>query len=156
MNSLIGTYDVKADSKGRVMIPAPLKQQLSDVLQEGFVIKRSIFASCLELYTVRQWKKITKPLQSLSRFKKEHNYFIRSFMARVRQVEIDATGRILIPKELKEFAEIDRQVVMTSLNDYIEIWSKTFYENIVQSDSENVGQLAEQIMEPHTNETNVS
>jgi MraZ protein len=54
--SLIGTYDCKADVKGRIMLPVALKGQLSPVLASGFVIKRAVFRDCLELYPMAEWQ----------------------------------------------------------------------------------------------------
>ena len=55
MNSFIGTYECKADAKGRLMVPAALKKQMSAALQDGFVLKRAVFQPCLELYPMSEW-----------------------------------------------------------------------------------------------------
>ena len=55
MQHFIGTYECKADEKGRIMLPISLKKQLSDKLKSGFVIKRAVFNSCLELYPLKEW-----------------------------------------------------------------------------------------------------
>ena len=55
MINFIGTYDCKADSKGRVMLPVALKNQMSPVINDGFVVKRSVFQPCLELSPMAEW-----------------------------------------------------------------------------------------------------
>lgn len=104
MNNFIGTYECKADAKGRVMLPVALKNQLSPVLQQGFVLKRAVFQSCLELYPMEEWNVLMQKMNKLNRFKKKNNDFIRRFTAGVKMVEVDATGRLLIPKDLVAFA----------------------------------------------------
>ena len=84
MKPLIGTHECKADVKGRVMLPSSLKK-LSGVLQDGFVLKRAVFQNCLELYPITEWNDLIEKVNSLNRFKKKNNDFIRRFTAGVRQ-----------------------------------------------------------------------
>ncbi len=104
MKPLIGTHECKADVKGRIMLPSSLKKQLSSVLQDGFVLKRAVFQNCLELYPITEWNELIENVNSLNRFKKKNNDFIRRFTAGVRLVELDSSGRFLIPKDLIDFA----------------------------------------------------
>ena len=78
MVNLIGTYECKADSKGRLMVPAALKKQLLPLLQDGFVIKRSVFEPCLELYPMEEWNAMMAKVNKLNRFRKKNNDFIRT------------------------------------------------------------------------------
>ena len=105
--NLIGTYECKADAKGRVMMSSAFKKQLSAVLQDGFVVKRSVFQPCLELYPMEEWNLMMQKINKLNRFVKKNNDFIRRFTAGVKTVEVDASGRILIPKDLCQFAGIE-------------------------------------------------
>ena len=105
MLNLIGTYECKADIKGRVMVPATLKKQLAPVAVSGFVIKRAVFQPCLELYPMEEWQLLMQKMGKLNRFKRINNDFIRRFTAGVKTVEMDAAGRLLIPKNLSSFAE---------------------------------------------------
>ena len=111
MNSLIGTYECKADAKGRFMLPAALKKQLLPVIQNGFVLKRAVFQPCLELYPMKEWEGLMQKINKLNRFKKKNNDFIRRFTAGVKVVEIDASGRLLMPKDLTVFAGILNELV---------------------------------------------
>lgn len=133
MINLIGTYECKADAKGRVMFSSAFKKQLSSVLQDGFVIKRAVFQPCLELYPMQEWNLMMEKVNKLNRFKKKNNDFIRRFTAGVRMVELDATGRILIPKDLCDFAGIQKQVVMSSSVNIVEIWDKDKYEKAIDA-----------------------
>ena len=103
LNYLIGTYECTIDVKGRIMIPVALKKQLTGVLKKGFVLKRAVFQQCLELYPISQWEQLITKVNSLNRFKKKNNDFIRRFTAGVKFIELDTSGRILIPSGFNNF-----------------------------------------------------
>ena len=146
MINFIGTYDCKADSKGRVMLPVALKNQMSPVINDGFVVKRSVFQPCLELYPMAAWNLLMEKMNKKNRFKKKNNDFIRRFSAGVKVVEIDATGRLLIPKNLVDVAGIAKEVVLSSAINIIEIWDKDSYEKVLEETAEDFASLAEEVM----------
>jgi MraZ protein len=145
LSTLIGTYECKVDAKGRLMIPAPLKKQFAS-LEDGFVLKRSVFQPCLELFPMSEWNKMMNKINKLNRFVKKNNDFIRRFTAGVKVVEIDATGRLLIPKDLIAFGQIDKDLVLSSAINIIEIWDKTLYENAIENATGDFADLAEEVM----------
>lgn len=146
MVNLIGTYECKVDAKGRLMVPSALKKQLSPMLQDGFVLKRSVFQPCLELYPMEEWDKLMARMNKLNRFKKKNNDFIRRFTAGVKTVEVDGNGRLLIPKDLVGFAGIDKEVVLASAINIVEIWDKDKYENSLDVEADDFADLAEEVM----------
>lgn len=146
MNSLIGTYECKVDAKGRLMLPVALKKQLAPELQDGFVLKRAVFQECLELYPMQEWNALMQKVNKLNRFKKKNNDFIRRFTAGVKIVEVDASGRLLIPKGLVAFASITKEIVMSSAVNIIEIWDKTKYEKAIDDATVDFADLAEEVM----------
>jgi len=146
VNSLIGTYECKADSKGRIMLPAPLKKQLMPVLEKGFVVKRAVFQQCLELYPIDEWQALMQKVNKLNRFKKKNNDFIRRFTAGVRVIEVDPTGRILIPKDLVVFADISKEIVVSTAINIVEIWDKDRYEKAIDDATGDFADLAEEVM----------
>ena len=146
MNYLIGTYDCKIDVKGRLLIPSAFKKQLAPVIPKGFVLKRAVFQNCLELYPLAQWEKLIKKVNSLNRFKKKNNDFIRRFTAGVKFIELDGNGRLLIPKDLIEFSNINRDVTLSTSVNIIEIWDKSSYEKAIADSRDDFAQLAEEVM----------
>ena len=146
MNTIVGTYECKVDSKGRLMLPVPLKKQLSVSLQEGFVLKRSVFQQCLELYPMQEWDLMMQKINKLNRFVKKNNDFIRRFTAGVRVIEIDTTGRLLIPKDLAVFASVSKDIVLSSAVNIIEIWDKELYEKAIDDSVGDFADLAEEVM----------
>lgn len=146
MNTIVGAYECKVDSKGRLMIPAPLKKQLHAGLEDGFVLKRSVFQPCLELYPMEEWNKMMQKINKLNRFVKKNNDFIRRFTAGVKVVEIDAAGRLLISKDLVGFAGIDKEIVLSSAVNIVEIWDKDKYEKSIDDTALDFADLAEEVM----------
>ncbi len=146
MDAIIGTYECKVDAKGRVMLPSPLKKQLAASLQDGFVLKRSVFQPCLELYPMAEWNVMMQKVNGLNRFVKKNNDFIRRFTAGVKVVEIDALGRMLIPKDLVGFASIAKDVVFSSAVTIVEIWDKDLYEKSISGEDLDFADLAEEVM----------
>lgn len=127
------------------MVPVALKKQMGD-LNSGFVLKRSVFQPCLELYSMEEWNKMMVKVNKLNRFVKKNNDFIRRFTAGVKVVEIDANGRLLIPKDLVVFAKIDKEIVLSSAVNIIEIWDKSLYENAIENTTDDFATLAEEVM----------
>ncbi len=146
MLNLIGTYECKADVKGRVMVPSDLKKQLAPVSGNGFVIKRAVFQSCLELYPMEEWNALMQKMNGLNRFSRKNNDFIRRFTAGVRTVEMDSTGRLNIPKDLMSFAGISKELVVSSAINIVEIWDKQKYEQAIDDAANDFADLAEEVM----------
>ena len=146
MQHLIGTYECKADSKGRIMLPVALKKQLFKKIKEGFVIKRAVFNKCLELYPIFEWELLIEKINKLNRFNKKNIDFIRRFSAGVRFIEIDSTGRLLIPKDLLKNAGITKATVISSVVNILEIWDKKLYEESISEAKINFAKLAEDVM----------
>ena len=152
MKHFIGTYECKADIKGRIMLPAPLKKQLSYSIKDGFVIKRAVFNPCLELYPLCELDKLIEKINTLNRFVKKNNDFIRRFTAGVKLLDIDSTGRVLIPKNLINHAKINKEVVVSSALNILEIWDKNLYEKSIDEATIDFASLAEQVMGDENNE----
>ena len=93
-----------------------------------------------------EWNKMMAKINKLNRFVKKNNDFIRRFTAGVKVVEIDATGRLLIPKDLIAFGQIDKDLVLSSAINIIEIWDKTLYENAIENATDDFADLAEEVM----------
>jgi MraZ protein len=146
LNSLIGTYDCKVDIKGRLMLPSGIKKQLLPILENGFVLRRSVFQPCLELYPMEEWQLLMNKMNKLNRFKKKNNDFIRRFSAGAKIIEIDTNGRLLIPKDLTVFASITKDVVISPSINIIEIWDKDKYEQAIDDATLDFADLAEEVM----------
>ena len=93
-----------------------------------------------------EWNKVVLDINKLNRFVKKNNDFIRMFTAGVKVVELDNTGRLLLPKDLQIFSGITKDVVLSSSGNMIEIWNKTSYEQVINNDNIDFASLAEDVM----------
>ncbi len=146
MVNIIGSYECKLDAKGRLTLPSGLKKQLQSIVGEGFVLKRSVFHKCLELYPMCEWNSEIAGVNKLNRFVKKNNDFIRMFMAGVKMLDMDASGRLQISKDLINFSGIKKEVVLSSSVNRIEIWDKVAYENVINNPDVDFANLAEEVM----------
>jgi MraZ protein len=149
----IGEYTCKLDNKGRVILPAAFKKQMSGSNQEKFVIKKDIFESCLVLYPMEEWDRQIKIIRKkINPYKREHNKFLRRFFKGMADVMLDANNRILIPKRLLDEIDANKEIVMAGQYGKIEIWTKDRYDKSDLGDDEFAG-MAEDIMEGLVDET---
>ncbi|WP_304342951.1 division/cell wall cluster transcriptional repressor MraZ [Chryseobacterium koreense] len=139
------TYECKIDDKGRLKLPSSLVKQLENLGGE-FVVKRSVFNSCLEVYPMESWNQRMETIGKLNRFMKQNLEFIRKYTAGLKTVEIDKAERILIARDLKCFANLEKEVVIAGMIDYFEIWDKSGYEENIKTDENDFAQLTEEIM----------
>ena len=128
-------------------MPVAIKKQLATVVSNGFVLKRGVFNPCLELYPMKEWEGVMEKVNGLNRFNKKNNDFIRRFTAGVKTVEMDQSGRLLIPKDLIKYAQISKDVVVSSTVNILEIWDKTLYEQAIDEAALDFGALAEEVMD---------
>ncbi|MDO8899478.1 MAG: division/cell wall cluster transcriptional repressor MraZ [Bacteroidales bacterium] len=127
MNYPIGEYQCKLDAKGRLMIPADFKEQLGNLADQGFVMRPGLFNTCIELYTMNDWMEKQSKLKNLSQFVKANVDLMRKYNAGAKMVKLDASGRMLIPKNLIEGGALNKEVVINALPAYMEIWDKDAY-----------------------------
>lgn len=146
MSNFLGVYECKVDAKGRLMLPSGLKKQLTPLLKEGFILKRSVFHPCLELYPMSEWNNIIGEVNKLNRFVKENIDFIRMFTTGLKVIQLDSTGRLLIPKDLIEFSGIKKNIVVSSVINMIELWDKDKYEKVINDPKIDFAELAERVM----------
>jgi len=138
VTSIVGQHDCKADAKGRIILPNSLKNKLLPFMGDDFVIKRSMDEDCLELYPGVKFDELMKKVMSHPNKGKRFRQWLRRFTAGLKDdVTIDkVTGRLQVPKNLKDFAGIEKEVVLNAADNMIEIWDKMKYE-------ENIGGMSD-------------
>jgi len=115
----MGEYNHTIDAKGRLIIPSKFREVLGD----NFVVTKGL-DGCLFVYDNTEWAAFEEKLKALPLMNKESRKFVRFFLAGAAGVEMDKQGRILIPSVLREFAALDKDVVLAGVGGHIEIWSK--------------------------------
>ncbi|HIS30122.1 MAG TPA: division/cell wall cluster transcriptional repressor MraZ [Candidatus Limivivens intestinipullorum] len=134
----MGEYNHTVDTKGRLIIPARFREELG----EEFIITKGL-DGCLFVFPQNEWQEFEKKLQGLPLTNKSARQFTRFFVAGATPCELDKQGRILLPQTLREFAGLDKDVVLTGMMNRVEIWSKEKW--IENSSYEDMDEIAEQM-----------
>lgn len=146
MTGFIGEYESTLDAKGRFLLPAAFKKQLPKGSSENFVINRG-FEKCLSLYPIKSWEPIFAEISDLNDFEPKVRQFRRYFLNGAIQVVLDTVNRLLIPKNLMEYAGLEKNIVLVSAVNKIEIWDKNKYQQFFENFSpEAFSNLAKDVM----------
>ena len=145
MPQYIGEFECKMDSKGRVTVPAGLKRQIPKESWEKLVVNRG-FDKCLVLFAKKDWLVETEKLGQLNDFNKKDRRFKRLFNSGATEVKMDSAARVLIPKKLAAYVELESDVVFYAYENKIEIWSKKLYDAEMEIDPDDFSDLAEDVM----------
>jgi len=110
------------DSKGRLIIPARFRDVLKQSTEDGLMISK--MDGALFCYTFEQWRKIEDSILNLARKSKNMRRFRRIFIGGAHECLLDKQVRILIPPTLRQYAGLNKEVVLVGVLDYFEIWAK--------------------------------
>ncbi|MBI5237182.1 MAG: division/cell wall cluster transcriptional repressor MraZ [Deltaproteobacteria bacterium] len=122
-----GRFEHLIDSKGRLSIPSRFRETLNERYDSRLVI--TTYDSCLIAYPFAEWQKLEEKVSSLPEFKKDTKAFLRFFYSSATDCAIDKLGRILIPQALRDYAKLDKDVILVGTFRHIEIWGKALWEN---------------------------
>jgi len=147
MIGFLGEYEATLDPKGRFLLPAGFKKQLPDKDSERFVINRG-FEKCLSLYPIQSWKPIFENISKLNDFEPKVREFRRYFLNGATMMELDSAGRLLVPPNLKEYARLEKDIVLVAAVNKIEIWDKNTYQQFFEKFTpESFSSLAQEVMQ---------
>ena len=144
MSFFSGEYECKVDTKSRMILPAKLKVRLPENEGNEIVLRKGIDA-CVEIVPMPEWRIIENKINKLSEFKKEEKILKRNLLRNMKLAEIDAAGRILIPKDLLVHANISKDITAIGVGNKIELWDP---ETLKSQDitMEQMGELAEKYL----------
>jgi len=149
MNGFLGEYEATLDPKGRFLLPAALKKQIAEEGNDQFIINRG-FEKCLSLYPSKNWEPIFNEVSKLNDFDPKVRAFRRYFLNGATKMELDSAGRLLVPPNLKEHAGLEKDIVLVSAVNKIEIWDKIKYQQFFETFSpESFSDLADEVMNPN-------
>lgn len=141
-NMLMGEYHHNIDDKGRLVIPTKFREELG----ESFVIARGI-EKCIYAYSMSEWEKLVNKLNTLPFTKKDARTFTRSFFSGATVCEFDKSGRINITSPLVSYAGLEKECVIIGVNDRLEIWSEERFNEFLNTNSETLEDIAENLFE---------
>ncbi len=145
MTFFTSEYESKLDAKGRLVLPSRIKAQLPEGDGNELVIRRG-FEQCLIIYPMVEFKKVFSKISSLSEFNEEYRKLQRNFLSGVVTVELDSNGRLLIPKNMLAFAQIDKDAILVGLGSKVELWNPSIYEKHQINDPGELSKLAEKYL----------
>ncbi len=153
MKTFIGDYSCRVDSKGRIMLPAAFKRQMTGPGEDRFVVKGDIFEKCLILFPVDEWERQNKIIRkNTNPFNREHGRFLRNFYRGTAEIQLDSNNRMLIPKRLLDYASIGNEVILAGQTGRIEIWASGLYRETSET-GEEFAAMAEKILGNSLSET---
>lgn len=142
----LGKTDAKLDIKGRVFLPASFRKELQGSGADRLVLRKDVFNDCLVVYPESVWNEQMDALRrKLNRWNKAHQQVFRQFVSEAEMVQLDASGRLLIPKRCLQVANIEQDVQFVGMGDTIEIWAKQNTEQPFM-DAELFGKSLEELM----------
>lgn len=138
----MGEYQHALDGKGRLFIPARLREELGD----RFIMTRGL-DRCLFVYPLAEWATLERKLKELPFTRSDARAFVRFFFAGATECELDNQGRVLIPANLRNYAGIDRETVIIGVSTRLEIWSLEVWENYSANVRDNFAEFAEKLVD---------
>jgi len=138
----MGEYQHSLDAKGRLIIPAKFREELGEIA----VMTRGL-DNCLFLFPMPEWKVLEEKLKTLPLTKATARQFVRFFFSGATECELDKQGRIMIPPSLRDYAGVDKDVVVIGVSNRIEIWSRQRWEDYMQQAESAYAEIAENIVE---------
>ena len=142
MALFLGEYQHSLDSKGSRIVPARFREGLG----ETFIVTRGL-DHCLFAYPMSEWKLIEEKLKSLPLTQSDARAFVRFFFSGATECEMDKQGRITLPLNLREYAQLDKDVVSVGVSTRVEFWSRDRWEDYVKQASESFDAIAEKIVD---------
>ena len=138
----MGEYEHQLDTKGRMIVPSKFRY----VLNERFIITRGL-DKCLFGYTLEEWQTIEEKMRTLPMTKKDARKFMRMFFSGAVEVELDKQGRINIPQNLRQYANLSKECTVIGVSNRIEIWDRETWNNFYDESEESFEDIAEDLID---------
>jgi MraZ protein len=143
---LSGAYNCTLDNKGRFRMPSELMKQLGEKAGRKFVINRAL-DECLTLYPLDVWEaEKVKVRANVDAFNPAHRRFERIYIQAAEEVELDGQDRFLVQKRFVDFAKLDKELVLATNYDRIELWDKAVYDGMMNINADDLSSLAFAVM----------
>ena len=136
---MTGEYKHSLDSKGRLFIPARLRDELGQVLYATLSMDR-----CLSVYSAQSWESLTEKVNALPYIRQRK---MRPLFAHAVRCELDAQGRILLPQNLRDWAGLVKNVTVVGCNNHAELWDSDSWHEVFEAETapENIAAVLEEL-----------
>jgi len=142
MSLFTGEYECKLDTKGRLVLPSRIKSRLPDVSGNQLVLSLGL-EPCLVLYPLVEYRKISSRVASMNEFNEELRHLQRNFFRRIAEIELDNAGRLLIPKMMAKYANLEKDIMLVGMGNRVELWNNEAYEQFIINDTAEFSKLAQ-------------
>ena len=132
MIHFLGEYEVTLDAKGRFLLPSKLLGQLPEGAATNFVINRG-FDDCLHLYPMQNWMVVSSEIEDLPDHEDDNRKLKKFFNYGMTLVDLDSVSRVLLPQNLRDYAALEKDLVLSGIGKHIEIWDKSKYHQFFDS-----------------------
>ena len=146
MSSFKGSFHYTVDNKGRINIPAKMRKNLSPEANNSFVITRG-FEQCIFVYPNDEWAKRESEIGTLMQTDPKHRHFTRMLLQYATDAELDGQYRIVLPKELIQYAHIENEVFILGAFDRIEVWNPEEFKKYLEGQQEDYLTVASKVFE---------
>jgi MraZ protein len=144
MSSFKGSFSYSIDNKGRINIPAKLRKYVSPEANDTFVITRG-FEQCVFIYPLDEWNTLEQSIRQLSTTDPKHRFYMRTLLDKAAESQLDAQARIVIPKDLLDFAKLEADVLIIGVLEHIEVWNPKVYDEYQKAQSESYEGVAQSV-----------
>jgi MraZ protein len=142
MSLFTGEFECKLDTKGRLVLPSKIKARLPEVSGNQLVISLGL-EPCLVLYPLVEYRKIYSRIASMNEFNEEFRNLQRNFFRRIAEIELDNAGRLLIPKTMAKYANLEKDIMLVGMGNRVELWNTLAYEKFIINDTAEFSKLAQ-------------
>jgi MraZ protein len=144
MSSFKGSFSYSIDNKGRINIPAKLRKYVSPEANDTFVITRG-FEQCVFIYPLDEWNTLEQSIRQLSTTDPKHRFYMRTLLDKAAESQLDAQARIVIPKDLLDFAKLEADVLIIGVLEHIEVWNPKVYDEYQKAQPESYEGVAQSV-----------
>jgi MraZ protein len=123
-----GVQHINLDAKGRLSVPARQRESLLDISAGSVVVTIDTQSSCLVLYPLREWERIERDVQNLPTLNPAVRRFQRLVLGYASDLDLDSNGRILLPGALRDYAHLEKRVVLVGQGNKLELWAESLWE----------------------------
>jgi MraZ protein len=138
----IGEYKYNLDSKNRLAIPSKFR----DIFKEGAVITKGL-DNCLFIYTTKEWGKLVDKLASLPISQAKSRAFSRLMLAGAMDVNLDVQGRVILPDYLRQFASLNKKVILAGLYNRLEVWDEKLWSKYQRTSERDSNEISEGLVD---------
>jgi len=138
----LGEYQHALDAKGRIIIPARFREQLG----ESFVATRGL-DNCIFVYPLDEWRTIEEKMRSLPFTRADVRSFMRIFLSGASELELDKQGRTVLPANLRDYAHINKDIIIIGVGTRVEIWSAENWQAYTMNSASSYEQIAESLVD---------